>query len=184
MDVDPPVVNKWDGNAIKNALDDATKSVMMSNICPVECFRLIDGRLLISSLAVCFSLLALAYDYLFPFPLSRHVLLGCVLTYFALSCVLTYHTTQLERGTFATVLDVDPSGLDPNNEWSAASNLKRFDTTYNLTLTYKDGKSKKVREATAAMPIERYFDTDGKLQYERVEREVMRLHASIRGKME
>ena len=27
MDEDPPTVNKWDGNAIKNALDDATKSV-------------------------------------------------------------------------------------------------------------------------------------------------------------
>lgn len=27
MDEDPPTVNKWDGNAIKNALDDATKNV-------------------------------------------------------------------------------------------------------------------------------------------------------------
>ena len=44
---------------------------MMSNICSEECFRLIDGRLIISSLAVGFALFALAYDYMFPFPQSR-----------------------------------------------------------------------------------------------------------------
>lgn len=183
MDEDPPTVNKWDGNAIKNALDDATKSVMMNNICSVECFKLIDGRLIISSLAVGFSLFALAYDYFFPFPLSRTALLVCVICYFIMSAILTWHTSSVEKGTFATVLNVDPSGIDPNDSWSASSSLKRFDTVYHLTLSFKCGKSKQQRESTTAMPIERYFDVNGKLLYDRVAREVLKLHDEIVNKM-
>lgn len=184
MDIDPPVVNKWDGSAVKNALDDATKSVMMNNIAPVECFRLIDGRLLLSGLAVSFSMAALVYDYLFPFPESRTVLCGCVAGYFLISCLLTYHTTCVEKSIFATVLETDPSGIDPSDSWSASSNVKKYDTFYNLTLRHRNGKSRKERESSAVLPIEKFFDTEGVLQYERLQRDVMKLHANIQAKME
>ena len=50
----------------------------------------------------------------------------CVFCYFIMSAILTWHTSAVEQGIFATVLDVDPSGIDPNNSWSAASTLKRY----------------------------------------------------------
>ena len=55
----------------------------------------------------------------------RSVLMICVICYFIMSGILTWHTSSVEKGTFATVLQVDPSGLDPNDSWSASSNLKR-----------------------------------------------------------
>jgi len=52
----------------------------------VESHRLMDGRLLLCTVAVGFAVFALIWDYLYPFPLSRTVLIVCVLSY-------PFHTT-------------------------------------------------------------------------------------------
>jgi signal peptidase complex subunit 2 len=69
--VPPPKVNKWDGSAIKNALDDAVRDILIKKLTLDENFNLVDGRLAICSVAVGIAMLALLWDYLYPFPQSR-----------------------------------------------------------------------------------------------------------------
>lgn len=47
----------------------------------IESHHLMDGRLIICTIAVAFAMFALIWDYLKPFPLSRPILIICVLAY-------------------------------------------------------------------------------------------------------
>ncbi|KAG4071555.1 hypothetical protein HA402_011709 [Bradysia odoriphaga] len=64
--------NKWDGTAVKHAVDDAVKSALLDRPKCSESFALVDGCLLICGLAVGIKLVALAWDHLHPFPESTY----------------------------------------------------------------------------------------------------------------
>ena len=47
----------------------------------VEDFHITDYKLLLCTIACCFSLFALGYDYISPFPKSIYVLATCAISY-------------------------------------------------------------------------------------------------------
>jgi len=172
-------VCKWDGTAVKNALDDGVKEVLVEKFGYEEDHTLMDTRLIICALAVAVATFALAWDYFYPFPASRQVLIGCVGTYFFLMMVLTVYTTYKEKGIFVVVRDKDPAGLDPDSKWEASSSMKKFDDMYSMALTFYDGKTKAAREDSFNRSVADFYDENGVLCLDVLESAVVKLHKSL-----
>ena len=118
---------------------------------------------------------ALLWDFLYPFPLSRPILIGCVTTYFILMGILTLYTTFKEKGIFVVVMQKDPAGMDPDSRWEAASNMKKYDDKYELTLTYLDGKTKSRRETTVTKSAGDFIDDNGVICQDIIEVKVVEM---------
>lgn len=118
-------ISKWDATAVKNALDDGIKEILIERIELVEDHSLMDGRLIICTVAVAIAIFALLWDYLHPFPQSWLVLLVCASSYFFLMFILSLYTTYKEKGIFVVARQKDRAGVDPDGIWEAASAMKK-----------------------------------------------------------
>ncbi|VDM23420.1 unnamed protein product [Hydatigera taeniaeformis] len=195
-------INKWDANAAKHALDDTTKEIMKSHFGLSENFRLIDTRLMLCTASVLFTVIALVYDYLCPYPESRYVLIVCIVSYpfrndryFINTSILSWHAYFVEGNIFFVGIQPDKSGLDPPNKWTFASQIKKFfrlsfnnpfrySPDYRLTLTYLDGTTNKQSTVEAVKTIDCFFDEKGKLCSAQLESFILSVCKDVASKKE
>ncbi|CAF1248873.1 unnamed protein product [Rotaria magnacalcarata] len=177
----PIKINKWETNALKNALDDACKKYFKETLNFTEDYKLMDGRLYISLIACLFSVFALIYDWFNPFPKSRSTLIICVIAYFILMGILTAYMQFIERGRFYTGKLVDKTGIDPISRCTISSKLKKYDDKYDLTLEYNDGTNKATNSLqNISKSVGNYFDENGVLCYDRFTSDVKKMYLQAR----
>jgi signal peptidase complex subunit 2 len=172
----PVKINKWDSSAVKNALDDGVKMALQKKFHYKENFALMDGRLAMCGVAVGVAMFAMLWDYLYPFPQSRPVLIFCVSCYFIMMGLLTLYTTYKEKGIFVVTVQQDPAGFNPDNIWEASSYMKKYDDKYNLVLSVKDGRTGLIKEGSLTKSVACFFDTNGEMLYDVLETEIARVH--------
>ncbi|KAF7234363.1 hypothetical protein EG68_11408 [Paragonimus skrjabini miyazakii] len=173
------VVNRWNATAVKNALDDATKKALSVKYNLVESHYLFDGRLFLCTISVLIAGFALAWDFFYPHPQSRTVLIVCVISYFILSGIISIYVLYVEKNIFYVAKRPDPTGVDPPDVWQLSSHMNKYDPTYNLSLVVIDGENKKSKSASLKRSIADFFDVKGRFRMDLYNPVAIKLFADL-----
>ncbi|CAH8657055.1 unnamed protein product [Heterobilharzia americana] len=167
-------VNKWDVGSLKLALDDAAKELGL-----VETHQLFDGRLVLCTISVLIAGFGVLFDYLYPHPRSRTVLIVCIVLYFLMSAMITLYVMYVEKNVFFTGVKEDKTGVDPADAWTASSYMNKYDPTYHFSLRVCDGITKKVKLSAVEKSAAEFFNVKGELQRERYDEFLRNLVADL-----
>ncbi|KAF8563833.1 hypothetical protein P879_11665 [Paragonimus westermani] len=177
--VEDIVVNRWNATAVKNALDDATKKALSAKYNLVESHYLFDGRLFLCTISVLIAGFALVWDFFYPHPQSRSVLIVCVTSYFILSGIISIYVLYVEKNIFYIAKRPDPTGVDPPDMWQLSSHMNKYDPTYHLSLVVINGENKKSKSASLKRSIADFFDGKGRLRMDLYNPVVVKLFTDL-----
>jgi len=161
--VKPVKIDKWDGSAVKNALDDGVKKILNENYGFKENFYYMNIRLILCTIAVLFAAFCCLWDFLNPFPKSRPVIIMSVIAYFILTTILSVFVMAIEKNKVYVGYSKDRAGVDPDDQWIVSTNMKRFDDKYYISMTFKDGCTHKERTEEATKCVADFFNEEGEL---------------------
>ena len=114
------------------------------------------GRLIICGIAVEVGMFAILWDFLYPFLISRRVLIVWVATYF-----LTLYTTY--KGIFVNVQLKNQGGSDPDSSWEVVSAMDKYDDLYELIISYTEGKTGARRETQVKKSVWDFINETGQI---------------------
>ncbi|XP_054013870.1 signal peptidase complex subunit 2 isoform X1 [Hylaeus anthracinus] len=176
----PPVrVTLWDSSAVKNALDDMVKDVLIKKYNYIENYALLDGRLALCGVAVIVAIIGLLFDYLYPFPASKSVLVVCVTIYFFVMGLLSLYTTHKEKNIFVVAIQRDPAGFNPDLIWEASSYMNKYDDKYNLVLSVRNTTTENSNETSVTKSVGNFIDVNGVVIRELIANVVTNMHDSL-----
>jgi len=169
-------VDRFDSKAIRHAFDDVGRQTYNNRLKGRECNKLVDQRLLISTIAVLFSGFACAYDYYDPYPGSKWVLATCSISYFILTGILQLYQWYVEKEIFMVFYE---AAGKKELKWELSSDIGKYDNMYKLSFkTINDQGAE--NELKFEKCVSTFMDVNGQVLFKLLEDFFMECHDAFK----
>jgi len=168
-------VDRFDTKAIRHAFDDVGKQTFNNRLEGRECHKLVDQRLLISTIAVLFSGFACAYDYYDPYPGSKWILAVCSVSYFILTGFLQLYQWYVEKEIFMVYYQKNGK---KEIQWEFSSDIGKYDNMYKLSFCMKNDEGL-ATEKTFERCASTFMDVRGQVLFRLLEDYFIECHSAF-----